>query len=268
MGDISADYASPGLRWSLLLEDHPGASYKATVAKASEFGVPPEWGADSDVCVVTITFPASSGLDPAVGFKSPENNKRTPDEWNTLVTKTLGRALKKAGYPDDVPDLKLVILWRRRATEIAQLASGVVTAALPADTTTVEQAADEAGKARGTVGGDDDGSAPSSVDDGNAPDDDEPVDAELVGDDVGNDATPVESSSTPAPARTRGAPTGMSEEVSTRHQEALNTAASAHVQPDLREWAKDRGITWARPGSDDDAEAVIAKVQELVEAKG
>lgn len=125
MASISESYASPGLRWGLLLEDHPQATYEFSIDVAETFGVPPDFGGDALVCVATIIFPDRPNV---VAWKAPGpegkghgQDQRTPDGWNILQTKTLGRALKRAGYPDDMPSLKALMLWRKRNAEVSSI---------------------------------------------------------------------------------------------------------------------------------------------------
>ena len=122
MGQISESYASPGLRLGLLLEDHPQATYEFTLRTGDEIGVPDEYGGgDRKFCVCTITFGPERA---SVEAWKPVSGNGTPDEWNILCTKTLGRALKRAGYPDDLHDLKALVLWRQREAEIAAIKAG------------------------------------------------------------------------------------------------------------------------------------------------
>jgi hypothetical protein len=123
---ISESYASPGLRWGLLLEDHPGAKYEFTLAKGSDFPenpIPAEFGGDRSYCLCSISFPPASGKSQVYAYK-PSGESGDPDTWNVICTKTLGRALKKAGYPDDLKDLKALLLWRQRTAETAAIAAG------------------------------------------------------------------------------------------------------------------------------------------------
>jgi hypothetical protein len=120
MGQISESYASPGLRLGLLLEDHPDATYEFRLATGDEIGVPEEYGGSKKFCVCTITL----GLGRDISAWKPVSGNGTPDEWNVLCTKTLGRALKRAGYPDDLHDLKALVLWRQREAEIAAIKAG------------------------------------------------------------------------------------------------------------------------------------------------
>lgn len=164
MGQISESYASPGLRLGLLLEDHPQATYDFRLATGDEVGVPDEYGGGSKkFCVATIHF----GDGRSISAWKPVSGNGTPDEWNILCTKTLGRALKRAGYPDDLKDLKALVLWRQRDAEIAAIRAGTakqldvpkanVIAALPS-ADPMQQALDEAGVSDGELVSEDDGS--------------------------------------------------------------------------------------------------------------
>lgn len=128
MGQISESYASPGLRLGLLLEDHPEATYDFRLATGDEIGVPDQYGGDKKFCVCTITF--GEGRAAVTAWK-PVAGNGTPDEWNILCTKTLGRALKRAGYPDDLHDLKALVLWRQREAEIAAIKAGSLPLEVP-----------------------------------------------------------------------------------------------------------------------------------------
>lgn len=122
MPELRAGYASPGLRWGLLLEDHPQATHTFSSGQAQEFGVPEPFGGQEQVCVATIHF--NDGRPDVTGWKPTGKARGTADEWNVLCTKTLGRALKRAGYPDDMPSLKALVLWRQRNAEVAALGGG------------------------------------------------------------------------------------------------------------------------------------------------
>lgn len=129
MGQISESYASPGLRLGLLLQDHPQTTYEFRLRAGDEVGVPDEYGGgDRKFCVCTITF--GEGRASVEAWK-PVAGNGTPDEWNVLCTKTLGRALKRAGYPDDLHDLKALVLWRQREAEIAAIKAGSLPLEVP-----------------------------------------------------------------------------------------------------------------------------------------
>lgn len=132
MAEMRESYASPNLRWALLLEDHPSATHSFRVGRAEEFGVPPDFGGDQQVVVCTIIFPAESGLQPSVAYKEVTDSKGRPipqsdwdpATWNVLTTKALGRACKRAGYPDSLPELKALVHWRQRTAEVEALVAG------------------------------------------------------------------------------------------------------------------------------------------------
>lgn len=131
---IGPGYASPNLRWGLLLEDYPGATKKIRLVKGNNpllHEVLPQ-GEDGeagpfdnvDFCVAVITFPAGSGKPQALGYKQAETAEvRNADKWNVLSKKTLGRALKDGGYPDNMDELKGLMRWRERTVQIEMLGS-------------------------------------------------------------------------------------------------------------------------------------------------
>jgi hypothetical protein len=130
--NIPATYASPNMRWALLLYDHPGAWYTSKLVKPVDAGVPREFAGTHDLVEVTIHFPADVALAPVTATKPAVSRAKTPDDWNILVTKTLGRALKKAGYPDDMQELRALMFWRQRTAEVERLSLLPATAELPA----------------------------------------------------------------------------------------------------------------------------------------
>lgn len=158
MADLREGYASPGLRWGLLLEDHPNATVSFAYGTASEYDVPPGYGGDLPVCVATIDF--GSDRPPITAYKVVPD-RGDPDAWNLLCTKTLGRALKRAGYPDDMPSLRALVLWRQRNAEVEAIEGGHVLQALEAP-----KPAEDDDLSRAAVDHDDDA-----------------IDAEVVGDD-------------------------------------------------------------------------------------
>lgn len=166
---MAPGYASPGLRWGLLLEDHPGATHTFELARGddSRIDLPAGWGRDGQYCLAIITFPRREGeaqREPVHGYK-PAGANGKPDDWVVLSTKSLGRALKRAGYPDHLPDLKAVVLWRQRAAEIRAIHLGI--RAVGATAEQVEQALDEA---QGGPDHDEDAGEPTGDDASDAPD--------------------------------------------------------------------------------------------------
>lgn len=138
MPALPESYASPGLRVGLLLDDHPGAVITYREGTAAECGVPASWGGDQQVVICRIERP---NLPPVDAYKPVElrvmrNGKMVdatldPDWWNVQSTKALGRALKRCGYPDDMRDLKALVLWRQRNAEVAATLGGSSVPALP-----------------------------------------------------------------------------------------------------------------------------------------
>jgi len=130
VAEVPDSYASPWLRWSLLLTDHPDAKQEFTLQHGTDTGVPADFGGDDQLCVATVTVPGQGRF---LGYKEiPRSARdRDPDTWNLLCAKALGRALKRAGYPSDLQDLKALMLWRRRNEEIRVLGHGMAVTEMP-----------------------------------------------------------------------------------------------------------------------------------------
>jgi len=187
-------FASPGLRWGLLLEDHPRATHEFELKKGTVIGIPSEYGGDGNFCVCTIHIP---GQEPIVAYKEAPKRK-DPDEWVVACTKTLGRALKKAGYPDDLKDLKALVLWRQRNAEVAAIGSGQALTAGPAPLEIEAGGRDADDDGRPDVDHDatDDDVQPAADTRGYETDinsgDDSIVDAEVVEDEPSGDTKPID----------------------------------------------------------------------------
>ena len=144
--EISQNYASPNVRVGLLKEDWPGVEITYALVDAADLpasvAVPAEFAAGSiylgagkgskqasgKFCLCTIKYPADAGKDDEHGAKpvlQEELDRGDPETWNSMCTKALGRALKRAGYPDAVPDLRSLILWRQRTAEIDRIRQGL-----------------------------------------------------------------------------------------------------------------------------------------------
>lgn len=135
------DYASAGLRWSLLLDDHPMATRKFREVKGSELGEPFKTRWPNNLYIeCAITIPGHGEVH--VGYKElpdrvpRKNSGMVPnpaftswDEYTKEQTKACGAACRDAGYPSKTPDLKLVLLWRRRMAEAESLAKAIDAAA-------------------------------------------------------------------------------------------------------------------------------------------
>lgn len=176
MAAISPTYASPGLRWGIMLEDHPGAYVEFGLTTGEELGIPPHLLKSPDEPFVTATIhfpPPQQGFgvareaqrQPVLGYKALNSTingqlDHPSDRYNMMCTKALGRALKRAGYPDDKQDLKALVLWRQREAEIGAIAAG--TSSVQIQPAAIEAAIEAAGHRELDAG---------SADDGNAPDD-------------------------------------------------------------------------------------------------
>lgn len=238
---ISATYASPGLRVGLLMEDHPDAVITYRVGTAAECGVPPEWGGEQEVVICRIE---RGGTHPAIeAYKADlltdvvkgkrETRQPDPERWAALCTKALGRALKRCGYPDDMTDLRALVLWRQRNAEVAVI--GAPTAPVgelgkaPEALESPEDAAtfDAAGRTEPDA---------PSVDDGVA-------DAELVDDDPATDDELAEV-----------------REVLAGLAPSQTTAVSA--------WARSRGFSAGKPDTSGQVTDLLNFVSELLHEAG
>jgi len=106
------DYISTSLRWSMFKADWPDATVEFTEGTAADAGVPASFSKkDEKVCIATVT--RFKGDIPFIGYKSVSDAKgRDTDSWNMLCSKAMGRALKKAGSPDNMNDLKVLMRFR------------------------------------------------------------------------------------------------------------------------------------------------------------
>lgn len=106
------DYISTSLRWSMFKADWPDATVEFTEGTAADAGIPASFSKkDEKVCIATVT--RFKGDTPFIGYKSVSDAKgRDTDAWNVLCSKAMGRALKKAGSPDNMNDLKVLMRFR------------------------------------------------------------------------------------------------------------------------------------------------------------
>lgn len=120
MASVPDNYASPWARWGVLVHDHPGATHDFTVKTGDELGIPAQFGGGKDkhFCVCTINLPDGTQH---VGWKAPDKDAGDSNEWVKVQAKALGRACKRAGYPDNMADLKAVMHWRQRSAEVAAI---------------------------------------------------------------------------------------------------------------------------------------------------
>jgi len=111
---IQEGYLSTSVRWALFKADHPDGEIKFTEATAEQVGIPSSFSKkDERFCVATITRHPGDTLE-IVGYKSVSAAGKIADSdaWHVLCSKAMGRALKKAGYPDTISDLKIMTRYQ------------------------------------------------------------------------------------------------------------------------------------------------------------
>lgn len=116
---IQEGYLSTSVRWALFKSDNPDGEIKFTEATADEIGIPASFSKkDEKFCVATITRYPGDTLE-VVAYKSvlAAGKIVDSDAWHVLCSKAMGRALKKAGYPDTISDLKIMTRYREIGTE-------------------------------------------------------------------------------------------------------------------------------------------------------
>lgn len=125
------DYISTSLRWAMFKADWPDATVEFSEGTAGDAGIPSSFHKkDEKVCIATITRFVGDKR-PMIGYKTlSDARSRDTDSWNVLCSKAMGRALKKAGYPDNMNDLKVWMRFRE--------ATGSATPAAPKQVQQVE----------------------------------------------------------------------------------------------------------------------------------
>jgi hypothetical protein len=111
---IQEDYLSTSVRWALFKADFPDGHIEFSDGSPQDIGIPESFSKKGErLCIATLTrFPGDQ--DPVVAFKSQYDAKTNDtDAWHVLCSKAMGRALKKAGYPDTMGDLKTLMQFRK-----------------------------------------------------------------------------------------------------------------------------------------------------------
>lgn len=111
---IQEDYLSTSVRWALFKADFPDGHIEFSDASPEEIGIPESFSKKGErLCIATLTR-YKGDPDPVVAFKSQSDAKtHDTDAWHVLCSKAMGRALKKAGYPDTMGDLKTLMNFRK-----------------------------------------------------------------------------------------------------------------------------------------------------------
>lgn len=118
---IQEGYLSTSVRWALFKSDWPEAEIKFSEATAEEVGVPASFSKNGErFCVATIIRYENDPVK-IVAYKSTSGAGKVTDSdaWHVLCSKAMGRALKKAGYPDTISDLRIMTKYRNVGREEA-----------------------------------------------------------------------------------------------------------------------------------------------------
>jgi hypothetical protein len=261
MAEISESYASPGLRHGLLLEDHPAAEARWSIRPGTEVGIPVEQGGNDDfvVCEIVGIFDEATGKErpPAVGYKAlssaPKKKDGSPvkfdhpsDQYHLNCTKALGRALKRAGYPDDLDDLRSLVTWRKRNVELEALLSGKATLELmPSDPEKALLAAGRSDPEHESLDGEN-----AMVEEAVEVLEEPEVRVVRSARKPGKSAVPVDGV---------GAP--VSDETKAELREAINGLGRQSSL--LTSWARTQGFRISRPRDEAEARALVVKAREL-----
>ena len=114
------DYLSTSVRWAMFKADWPDASIEFSESTPSEIGIPSTFSKkDEKVCVALVTR-YKGDESPIVSYKAESDVRgaKDTDSWHALCSKAMGRAMKKAGYPDTLTDLKVLMKFREAKTGV------------------------------------------------------------------------------------------------------------------------------------------------------
>ena len=117
---IQEGYLSTSLRWALFKTDWPEGEIKFSESSSAELNIPKSFSKNADemFCVAQITrFPNDPIVVTAYKSQNDAGKLRDSDAWHVLCSKAMGRALKKAGYPDTIADLRTMTKYRDAGKE-------------------------------------------------------------------------------------------------------------------------------------------------------
>lgn len=117
---IQEGYLSTSLRWALFKTDWPEGEIKFSESSSAELNIPKSFSKNADemFCVAQITrFPNDPIVITAYKSQNDAGKVRDSDAWHVLCSKAMGRALKKAGYPDTIADLRTMTKYRDAGKE-------------------------------------------------------------------------------------------------------------------------------------------------------
>ena len=173
-----------------------------------------------------------------------------------------------------MPELKALVVWRKRVIELEALQSGRALPELGSgfDATDTIEGALEAAVAPDPEAVDHDPDDQASEGEGELVDDADVPAAMKQAEQFVEQAQARRPPTPPTvPDTGRPSPTepGLSAALKARLREVINEMAKSGAQPKLREWALAEGIgNFAKPETPEAAEAVIAKAQELLAEAG
>lgn len=132
------DYLSTSVRWAMFKADWPDASIEFSESTPSEIGIPSTFSKkDEKICVALVTR-YKGDESPIVAYKAESDVRgaKDTDSWHALCSKAMGRAMKKAGYPDTMTDLKILMKFREAKTGVKKVEQVQVMATAPIETKT------------------------------------------------------------------------------------------------------------------------------------
>lgn len=128
---IKDDYLSTSVRWALFKADFPDGKIEFSDGTPQDVGIPESFSKKGERLCIAKLHRNPADADPVIAFKSQSDaTKNDTDAWHALCSKAMGRALKKAGYPDCMEDLRTLMNFRkanRGETETKSAASSVST---------------------------------------------------------------------------------------------------------------------------------------------
>jgi hypothetical protein len=112
------DYLSTSIRWAMFKADWPDATVDFSEGTAADVGIPSSFTKkDEKLCVAKVSrFTGDDRVITAFKSQGDVRGAKDTDSWHALCSKAMGRALKKAGYPDTMSDLKILMKFREAKT--------------------------------------------------------------------------------------------------------------------------------------------------------
>jgi hypothetical protein len=108
------DYLSTSVRWALFKADWPDATVDFSEGTAADVNIPATFTKkDEKLCIAKVSrFTGDDRVITAFKSQGDVRGAKDTDSWHALCSKAMGRALKKAGYPDTMTDLKILMKFR------------------------------------------------------------------------------------------------------------------------------------------------------------